>query len=185
MSKPRIGVFVGSLSRNSINARLALALCRAGSAQFHFVPVAIADLPLYDRDRDGELPDEVVRLKAEISACDGFLFVTPEYNRSIPSALKNAIDWGSRPYGKSAWRGKPAALAGASSGALGTAIAQSHLRMVLTHLDMPLLAQPELYVKVTDALIAPDGSVADAGFAALLDRFVARFAAHAASAAGQ
>ncbi|UUP15926.1 NADPH-dependent FMN reductase [Nitratireductor thuwali] len=176
MRKPDIAVFVGSLSARSINQRLSLALQAAGDDLFTFTPVAIDALPLYNRDLDGDLPSTVVELKRKVLAADGLLFVSPEYNRSIPSALKNALDWGSRPYGASAWQGKAAAVAGGSSGALGTAIGQSHLRMILTHLDVLTLPQPELYVKVTDELITEWGEVLSEDFEKLLCRFMERFA---------
>lgn len=176
MRKPDIAVFVGSLSARSINQRLSLALQAAGDDLFTFTPVAIDALPLYNRDLDGDLPSTVVELKRKVLAADGLLFVSPEYNRSIPSALKNALDWGSRPYGASAWQGKAAAVAGGSSGALGTAIGQSHLRMILTHLDVLTLPQPELYVKVTDELITERGEVLSEDFEKLLSRFMDRFA---------
>lgn len=176
MARPRIALIVGSLSKVSLNRRLAMALAEAGRSRLDFEFVEIRDLPLYDRDRDADLPGEAIRFKQAIADADGVLIVTPEYNRSVPSALKNAIDWASRPYGQSAWRGKKAAIAGASTGVLGTAIAQSHLRIILAHLDVAVLAQPELYVKVTDELISPDGRVLSSDFAALLDRFIDRLA---------
>lgn len=176
MTRKTIGVLLGSLSAHSINQRLRLAIERSGARHFDFTPIGLADLPLYNRDADSALPAPVERLKAEVLAADGLLIVSPEYNRSVPSALKNALDWGSRPYGRSAWKGKKAAIAGASSGNIGTAVAQSHLRAILTHLDILALPQPELYVRVTDALIAEDGTVHDPDFAALLDRFTGRFA---------
>ena len=178
MAKPRIALIVGSLAKVSLNRRLAMALAEAGRGRLDFDFVEIGDLPLYDRDRDADLPETAIRFKQAIAAADGVLIVTPEYNRSVPSALKNAIDWASRPYGQSAWRGKKAAIAGASTGALGTAIAQSHLRIILAHLDVAVLAQPELYVKVTDELITVDGRVLSPDFSALLGRYIDRLAAH-------
>jgi chromate reductase len=174
MSAPTIALLVGSLSSHSINHRLALAIGNTAIDRLDFDPISIGDLPLYNRDLDTELPGTVLRLKRQIKACDGILIVTPEYNRSLPSALKNALDWGSRPYGESAWQGKVAAIAGASSGAIGTAIAQSHLRIILTHLDIVTLPQPELYLRVTDELIDANGKVLDQQFQALLHRFVDR-----------
>lgn len=176
MKQPDIAVFVGSLSAHSINQRLSLALQAAGKNLFTFTPVAIDTLPLYNRDLDGNLPPAVAALKRQVEAADGILCVSPEYNRSVPSALKNALDWASRPYGKSSWRGKVAAVAGASSGAIGTAVGQSHLRMILTHLDILTLPQPELYVKVTDELITKQGEVLSEDFEKLLGRFMERFA---------
>lgn len=175
MRKPDIAVFVGCLSARSLNRRLSLALQAAGDNFFTFTPVVIDALPLYNRDLDSNLPPAAVAIKRQVEEADGLLFVSPEYNRSIPSALKNALDWGSRPYGASAWQGKIAALAGASSGAIGTAVSQSHLRMILTHLDVLTLAQPELYVKVTDELITERGEVLSEDFEKLLCQFMERF----------
>ncbi|WP_048646738.1 NADPH-dependent FMN reductase [Nitratireductor soli] len=177
MTRPNVAVLVGSLSARSINQRLSLALQAAGSEFLCFAPVDISYLPLYNRDLDGDLPPAVKRLKKQVEAADGLLLVTPEYNRSVPSVLKNALDWGSRPYGASAWRGKVAAVAGASTGALGTAVAQTHLRTILTHLDILTLPQPELYVKVTDALLSETGDVLSPDFERLLVDFMQRFAA--------
>jgi len=175
MSVPNIALLVGSLSTQSLNHRLAQAIVKASVGRLDVDPVNIGDLPLYNRDLDVDLPEPVKRLKTQIKACDGVLIVSPEYNRSVPSALKNALDWGSRPYGESAWKGKVAAIAGASTGAIGSAVAQSHLRIILTHLDVLTLPQPELYVRVTDELIDAKGNVSDPQFQALLDRFVDRF----------
>jgi len=158
-----IAVVVGSLRRDSINRRLAHALTRLPSAQGHeFVFLEIGDLPLYNQDDDQNPPEQAVRLKREIRAADGILFVTPEYNRSIPGVLKNAIDHASRPYGDSAWAGKPAGVIGTSGGKAGTAMAQQHLRNVLAYLDMPTLNQPEAFVQWTDALVTTEGDVGEA-----------------------
>jgi chromate reductase len=170
-----IAVIVGSLRADSFNRRLAQAMTRLPSAAGHaFAFPEIGDLPLYDQDRDSAPPAEVTRLKAEIRAADGVMFVSPEYNRSIPGVLKNAIDLASRPYGDSAWAGKPAGVIGASGGAIGTALAQQHLRNVLAYLDMPTLAQPEAFIKWTDALVTPDGEIGEAS-AGFLDGWMAAF----------
>jgi chromate reductase, NAD(P)H dehydrogenase (quinone) len=128
MAKVKVAVVVGSNRRDSINRKLAQALAglAEGRLAFHFV--SIEDLPFYNQDLEGELPQSVVRFKSEIAAADAVLFVTPEHNRSVPAVLKNAIDWGARPYGQNSWSGKPAAITGTSPGALGTAVAQLHLR---------------------------------------------------------
>jgi chromate reductase, NAD(P)H dehydrogenase (quinone) len=131
MAKVKVAVIVGSNRRDSINRKLAQALAKLGEGRLAFHFVAIEDLPLYSQDLEGELPSSVVRFKSEIAAADALLFVTPEHNRSIPAVLKNAIDWGARPYGQNSWSGKPAAITGTSPGALGTAVAQLHLRQVL------------------------------------------------------
>lgn len=154
----KIAVIVGSLRRESFNRQLAEALIRLPQAQGHaFELLEIGDLPLYDQDRDSDEPEPAKRLKRQIRAADGVIFVTPEYNRSIPGVLKNAIDHASRPYGDSAWKGKPAGIIGVSPGAMGTAMAQQHLRNILASLDMPTLGQPEAFLKWSDGLVAPGG----------------------------
>jgi chromate reductase len=158
-----IAVVVGSLRRDSFNRRLAQALVKLPGAQGHtFTFPVIADLPLYDQDDDADQPAPAKRLKSEIRAADGVIFVTPEYNRSIPGVLKNALDHASRPYGDSAWAKKPAGVIGTSQSPAGTALAQQHLRNVLAYLDMPTLNQPEAFIRFTDALIGPDGTIGEA-----------------------
>ena len=136
MSRYKIGVVVGSLRRDSFNRKLATGLAKLAPVDFAFQDVQIGDLPLYNQDDDAAQAPSVKRLKAEIAASRGLLFVTPEYNRSIPGVLKNAIDHASRPYGQSAWAGKPAGVIGVSVGAVGSALAQQHLRNVLAYLDV-------------------------------------------------
>ena len=147
-----IAVIVGSLRQESFNRKLANAIVKLAPAEFSFKQVPIGDLPLYNQDDDANQAESVKRLKTEITAAQGILFVTAEYNRSIPGVLKNAIDHASRPYGQSAWAGKPAGMLGASPGASGTAMAQQHLRNVLASLDMPTLGQPEVFIQVRDGL---------------------------------
>jgi chromate reductase len=171
----KIAVIVGSLRAESFNRRLAQALVRLPAAAGHdFQFLEIGDLPLYNQDRDGDPPEQVTRLKREVRAADGVMFVSPEYNRSIPGVLKNAIDSASRPYGDSAWAGKPAGLIGASGGAIGTALAQQHLRNVLAYLDMPVLAQPEAFIKWTDELVTSTGEVGE-GSRKFLDGWMEAF----------
>jgi len=159
----KIAVVVGSLRRESFNRRLAEAMVRLTAAQGHeFAFTEIGDLPLYNQDHDANPPAEYARLKRDIRAADGVLFATPEYNRSVPGVLKNALDAASRPYGDSAWKGKPAGIVGTSTGKPGTAMAQQHLRNVLAYLDMPTLNQPEAFVQWTDALVTPEGEVGEA-----------------------
>ena len=155
----QIAVLVGSLRRDSINRKLATAVARLASADFTFTQLNISDLPLYNQDNDADQADSVKRLKQEISASQGILLVTPEYNRSIPGILKNAIDHASRPYGKSAWAGKPAGVLGISPGPVGTAIAQQHLRNVLAYLDVPTLGQPEAFIQFKDGLFDDTGGI--------------------------
>ena len=179
----RIAVLVGSLRRESFNRQLAAALAKLAPQQLEFVPVRIDDLPLYNQDDDGNPAASVTRLKSEIQSAQGLLFITPEYNRSIPGVLKNAIDHASRPYGKSAFPGKPAGVIGVSVGAIGTALAQQHLRNVLAYLDMPTLGQPEAFVQAKDGLFNADGSVGEASRAFLqgwLDKYLAWVRLHTA-----
>lgn len=173
----KIGVLVGSLRKGSFNRRLALAVERLAPEGVTFEHIAIDALPLYNQDFDTSYPPECTRLKEAIAACDGLLFVTPEYNRSVPGVLKNAIDIASRPYGESAFAGKPAAVCGASIGSIGTAISQQHLRNTLAYLDCPTLGQPEVFLHFTDDLIAPDGKISKPNTQAFLQGFVDRFIA--------
>lgn len=159
MSQYPIAVVVGSLRKDSFNHKLATAIVKLAPADFSFKPVQIGDLPLYNQDDDAQQADSVKRLKAEILAAQGLLFVTPEYNRSIPGVLKNAIDHASRPYGQSAWAGKPAGVIGVSVGAIGTALAQQHLRNVLAYLDVPTLGQPEAFIQAKEGLFDEDGTI--------------------------
>ena len=175
MDSLRIGVFVGSLRKDSYNRRLALAVERLVPGTAAFEHIRIDDLPPYNQDLDGDFPPAWRRLKQAVAACDGLLFVTPEYNRSVPGVLKNSIDIASRPYGASAFAGKPAAVCGTSIGAIGTAVAQQHLRTMLAYLDVPTLGQPEVFLHFTDGLIGPDGSVNNSGTEEFLQGFAARF----------
>lgn len=159
MAQRKIGLVIGSLRRESFNRRLAQAMTRLAPEAVAFQELEIAGLPLYDQDDDDDQAAAVKRLKADIAGCDGLLFVTPEYNRSIPGVLKNAIDHASRPYGQSAWAGKPAGILGVSIGAIGTALAQAHLRHVLAYLDVPTLGQPEAYIQAKDSLFDDDGNI--------------------------
>lgn len=182
MSQYQIAVVVGSLRKDSFNRKLAQALTRLGPPEFSFKPLEIGDLPLYNQDDDGNQADSVKRLKAEITASQGLLFVTPEYNRSIPGVLKNAIDNASRPYGQSAWAGKPAGVIGVSIGAIGSALAQQHLRNILAYLDAPTMGQPEAFIQANDKLFDEAGNIGLASKDFLqgwMDRYVAWVKKHA------
>jgi chromate reductase len=160
MAKIRIAVIVGSLRKESFNRQLADAL--PGLApEAEFTQLRIDDLPPYNQDDDAAQPEAARRLKAEIAAATGLIFVTPEYNRSMPGFLKNAIDHASRPYGQSAFKGKPAGVLGVSVGAAGTAMAQQHLRNVLAFLDVPTLGQPEVFIQVKDGVFAGPGKLGE------------------------
>ena len=139
MTTRRVGYLVGSLAKGSINRKLAKALVHLAPSQLEMVEISFAELPLYSYDYDADFPSVAVRFKEAIAAVDAVLFVTPEYNRSIPGALKNAIDWASRPYGKNAFTRKPSAIIGTSPGSIGTAIAQQHLRSILSFCNSPLM----------------------------------------------
>jgi len=183
MAQLHIAVVVGSLRKESFNRKLATALARLAPADVTFTQVRIDDLPLYNQDDDGQQAAPVQRLKGEIQAAQGVLFVTAEYNRSIPGVLKNAIDHASRPYGQSAWAGKPAGVIGVSVGAIGTALSQQHLRNVLAYLDMPTLGQPEAFIQAKDGLFDADGNVGEGSRQFLqgwVDRYLAWVRAHAA-----
>lgn len=154
MSQLNIAVVVGSIRKDSYNRQFAEALVKLLPADVKAHFLRIDDLPPYDQDSDAGAPvASVARLRQEVATADGVLFVTPEYNRSIPGVLKNAIDQASRPWGQSKWAGKPAAVAGVSIGAVGTAVAQAHLRSVLGFLAMPELGQPEMYIQWKDGLV--------------------------------
>jgi len=155
----KIAVVAGSLRRDSFNRKLATALVKLGPPEFTFHPLRIDDLPLYNQDDDANPADAVKRLKAEIIGSQGLLFVTPEYNRSIPGVLKNAIDHASRPYGQSSWAGKPAGVLGVSVGTTGTAMAQQHLRNILAYLDVPTLGQPEIFIQAKEGLFDEAGNI--------------------------
>lgn len=176
-NKGKIAIIVGSTRRDSINRKLAQALAKLGEDRLDFTFVEIGDLPLYNQDLEADLPAPVSRMKAQLEAADGILIVTPEHNRSIPAALKNAIDWGGRPWGKSSWPGKVAAVIGTSPGAIGTAVAQSHLRHVLGSILGVLVMGGEAYVSFKPDLIATDGTVTDESTRKFLGDFVAQFAA--------
>ena len=170
----RIAVLVGSLREGSYNRKVADAVVRLAPAEVSFHHSRIDDLPLYNQDDDAEQPAPVQRLKGEIAQADGVMFVTPEYNRSVPGVLKNAIDCASRPYGASAWAGKPAGIFGVSIGAIGTACAQQHLRTMLAYLDMPTLGQPEVFLQWKEGLLDERGEVG-AGSRDFLQDWMNRF----------
>jgi chromate reductase len=171
----KVGYLVGSLSRESINRTLAKALIRLAPSNLELVEIPIGDLPLYNRDLDDSYPAPARALKDAIAGVDAVLFVTPEYNRDIPGALKNAIDWASRPYGQNSFARKPSAVIGASTGKIGTAVAQQNLRSILSFCDSPQMNAPEAYIQLTPGLITADGEVTDEGTEAFLRDFMAAF----------
>ncbi|MFN4142998.1 NADPH-dependent FMN reductase [Aestuariivirga sp.] len=159
MSEYKVGYFVGSLARDSINRKLAKALVRLAPAELVFTEITFANLPLYSYDYDADFPKVAREFKDSIAAVDAVLFVTPEYNRSIPGALKNAIDWASRPYGQNSFTRKPSAIIGASPGAIGTAVGQQHLKSILGFCNSPMMNAIEAYIQFKPGLITDDGEV--------------------------
>lgn len=183
MSQYQIAVIVGSLRKDSFNRKLATAIAKLAPPEFSFKQLQIGDLPLYNQDDDANQAESVKRLKSEIKAAQGLLFVTAEYNRSIPGVLKNAIDHASRPYGQGAWAGKPAGVLGVSVGAIGTAMAQQHLRNVLAYLDVPTLGQPETFIQAKEGLFDESGNIGAGSKDFLqgwMNRYVAWVKQHAA-----
>jgi len=168
MPQFHIGYLIGSLSSTSINRLLAKALIELAPEPLVFNEISFRDLPLYTPDYDADFPPVARAFKQALAEVDGFLFVTPEYNRSIPGALKNAIDWASRPYGQNSFARKPCAVIGASPGAIGTALAQQDLRAVLSFCNAPQMGAPEAYIQFKPGLITEAGEVTDATTEAFL-----------------
>ena len=177
MANPKhVAVLVGSLRKESFNRKMALALARMASPGLALEIVEIGNLPLYNQDLDPDSPPaEWVAFRKRVAAADAVLFITPEYNRSVPGVLKNAIDVGSRPYGKSVWSKKPCAVMSVSPGAIGGYGANHHLRQSLVFLDMPAMQQPEAYIGGADKLFAADGSIANETTKGFLEKFLSAF----------
>ncbi|MFJ5861205.1 NADPH-dependent FMN reductase [Pseudarthrobacter sp. NPDC092439] len=180
MAPYKIGYFVGSLASNSINRVLSKALIKLAPENLEFTEIPIRDLPLYSPDYDADFPAEGRELKKAIEASDGILFISPEYNRSVPGALKNAIDWGSRPWGTNSFARKPTGIIGASPGSIGTAVMQSSMRSVLSFLDAPQLNAPEAYVHFDAAVFADDGDIKNEGTASFLRHYMEEYEAFVA-----
>jgi chromate reductase len=177
MSQFKIGYFVGSLSSVSINRKLSKALIRLAPADLEFTEIPIRDLPLYSPDYDADYPPEGQALKTAVDGSDGILFISPEYNRSIPGALKNAIDWGSRPWGTNSFARKPTGIIGTSPGGIGTAVMQSSFRSVLSFLDAPQLNAPEAYIRFDPEIYGDDGEVKNADTETFLRHYMEEFGA--------
>ena len=175
MAPYTVGYFVGSLAKASINRKLSRALVRLAPNELQLNEIPFADLPLYSYDYDPDFPPAAKSLKDAIAAVDAVLFVTPEYNRSIPGGLKNAIDWASRPYGQNAFTRKPSGIIGTSPGKIGTAIAQQHLRSILAFCNSPLMNSIEAYIQFTPGLITDDGEVTDDSVGEFLRNYMAEF----------
>ena len=175
MTTFKVGYFIGSLAKGSINRLLAKALVRLAPSALDMKELAFRDLPLYSYDYDADFPQVAKDFKSAIAAVDALLFVTPEYNRSIPGGLKNAIDWASRPYGKNSFSRKPAAVIGTSPGAIGTAIAQQQLKSVLSFCNAPQMNAPEAYIQFTPGLVTEDGEVTNQTTEEFLRGYMADF----------
>ena len=179
-----LAVIVGSLRKESMNKQLADNLVRLGRDMFKAEFVNLSDVPMLNQDLEADLPEGVARLKQAINDADAVLLVTPEYNRSIPALLKNAIDWGSRPYGQNSWGGKPVAIAGLAPGNVGTAAAQAHLRSVLTILGVKLMSQPEIYLTNSEGFFDASGRIASSATEEFLAGFMKKFSAWVAKCRG-
>jgi chromate reductase, NAD(P)H dehydrogenase (quinone) len=175
MSNFKVGYFVGSLAKGSINRRLAKALVRLAPDDLEMTEIPFGDLPLYSYDYDADFPPAGKALKEAIAAVDAVLFVTPEYNRSIPGALKNAIDWASRPWGDNSFSWKPSAIIGTSPGAIGTAVGQQHLRSILSFCNSPQMNAIEAYLQFTPDLITEDGEVTNESTRDFLQNYINEF----------
>lgn len=172
----KVAVVVGSLRRDSINRKLALALKKLGRRNgLALSLVELGDLPHYNQDLWDDPPAAVTRLKRDIEAADAVIFATPEYNRAPPGLVKDVVDWASRPYGKNSWAGKPAAVIGATTGKIGTAVAQSQLRSTLLVLDLAVMGQPEAYIQLAADTIDADHAVVDEAVRAFLEKWLAAF----------
>jgi chromate reductase len=175
MTTYKVGYLIGSLAAQSINRKLAKALIRLAPQGMEFSEIAFRDLPLYSYDYDADYPPVAKTFKAAIKAADAVLFVTPEYNRSIPGGLKNAIDWASRPYGTNSFTHKPSTVIGTSPGAIGTAVAQQSLRSVLGFCNSPQMNAPEAYIQFTPGMITDDGEVTVASTEEFLRKYMVEF----------
>jgi len=175
MTKYKVGYFIGSLAKASINRKLATALVRLAPSDLEMVEIPFKDLPLYSYDYDADFPRPARVFKDAIAAVDAVLFITPEYNRSIPGGLKNAIDWASRPYGQNSFTRKPSTVIGTSPGKIGTAIAQQHLRSLLGYCNSPQMNAPEAYIQFTPGLITDDGKVTNKETEEFLQKYITEF----------
>ncbi|PTM92761.1 NADPH-dependent FMN reductase [Mycoplana dimorpha] len=177
MTNYKVGYFVGSLAKGSLNRKLAKALVRLAPPELQMQEIGFGNLPLYSYDYDADFPQVAKDFKAAIAAVDAVLFVTPEYNRSIPGALKNAIDWASRPYGQNSFTRKPSGIIGTSPGAIGTAVGQQHLKSILGFCNSPMMNLIEAYIQFTPDLISDDGVVNSESTEAFLRNYMSEFSA--------
>ena len=175
MKTYNVGYLIGSLAKDSINRKLANALFKLAPEQLEFKEIPFGDLPIYSYDYDADYPAAGRNFKKAIEASDAILIVTPEYNRSIPGGLKNAIDWASRPWGSNSFANIPSGVIGTSPGAIGTAVGQQHLRTILGFLNSPQMNAPEAYIQFKDGMLDDAGGIADAGTAEFLGKYLKEF----------
>ena len=178
MNDYRVGYFVGSLAKGSINRTLSKALIKLSPQNLQFTEIPIGNLPLYSYDYDSDYPPEARELKESIAKVDAVLFVTPEYNRSIPGALKNAIDWASRPWGQNSFTRKPSGVIGTSPGSIGTALAQQDLRNVLAFCNSPMFNGIEAYLQFKPDVFSEDGTVSNKDTEDFLRTYMEEFAGY-------
>ncbi|HEU4617219.1 MAG TPA: NADPH-dependent FMN reductase [Gammaproteobacteria bacterium] len=172
----KVAVVVGSIRKDSHNKKLARALAKLAEGKLDFRTIRIDDLPLLNQDQVDDPPPAVLRFKREVEDCDAVLFVTPEHNRSVPAAMKNAFDWGTRPIGRDSWAGKTAAIIGTSGGAISTALAQQAMRTMASGHVSALLGAPDAFIRYQEGLFAPDGTTTDDKTRAFLQLFIDNFA---------
>ena len=177
MANYAVGYFVGSLAKGSLNRKLAKALVRLAPAELEMREIAFGALPLYSYDYDADFPKVARDFKDAIATVDAVLFVTPEYNRSIPGGLKNAIDWASRPWGQNSFTRKPSGIIGTSPGSIGTAVGQQHLKSILSFCNSPMMNAIEAYIQFTPDLISDDGLVSSGSTEAFLRDYMSEFSA--------
>ena len=180
MKTYKVGYLIGSIAKESINRKLANALFKLAPAQLTFQEISYRDLPIYSYDYDSDYPEAGRKLKAAVEDSDAILIVTPEYNRSIPGGLKNALDWASRPWGTNSFANIPSAVIGTSPGAIGTAVGQQHLRSILGFLNSPQMNSPEAYIQFKDGMINDAGEIADKSTAEFLGKYLNAFHEHIA-----
>src|SRR5690606_10311232 len=175
MKTYNVGYLIGSMARESINRKLAGALIKLAPEQLRFREIRFDDLPIYSYDYDADYPEAGRRFKKDIESSDAILIVTPEYNRSIPGGLKNAIDWASRPWGKNSFAHIPSGVIGTSPGAIGTAVGQQHLRSILGFLNSPQMNAPEAYIQFKEGMLNDAGEIADESTAKFLRHYLDEF----------